>query len=221
MNDNSIYNPKPWLRIDKSMRELYEDLVAHYNVDRKNDSGEIVEQFSDKGTVHSYIDYYGPAFQPARQFCRMLEIGLMTGASMKLWSEFFYMYELAGIDLRDGWNQTYAWQQDIESDPNIELHFGIDSTRQQVEFDHPFNIILDDGAHDWQSQFLTFRNYWPQLAVGGCYYIEDVESKDSMLKLREAIVRWLGPDNQVGMDEYLGHRQGRADDQTLIVKKLK
>ena len=145
----------------------------------------------------------------------------MTGASMKLWSEFFYLYELAGIDLRDGWNQTYPWQADIESDPNIELHFGIDSTRQQVEFDEPFHIILDDGAHDWQSQFLTFRNYWPALIAGGVYYIEDVESAESMQKLRAAILRWLGAGVTVGMSEHLGHKHGRADDQILIIKKQK
>jgi hypothetical protein len=42
-----------------------------------------------------------------------------------------------------------------------------------------------------------------------------------MQKLREAILRWLGPEVTVGMDEYRGHKQGRADDQILIVKKLK
>jgi hypothetical protein len=220
MNDKSIYNPEPWRRVDRNLRELYEDLVAHYNVDRKNDVGEIVEQFSDKGTVHSYIEFYAEQFAPVRKYARMLEIGLMTGASMKLWSEYFYLYKLAGIDLRQGWNQTYPWQQDIESDANIELHFGIDSTTQQVEFDEPFHIILDDGAHDWQSQFLTFRNYWPQLAQGGVYYIEDVENDDSSAKLQQAIARWIGPGHQIGMNEYRGLKQGRADDRVLMVKKL-
>lgn len=218
MNNHSIYNPEPWKRIDKNLRELYDDMVQHYNI---HTSGEIVEQFSDKGTVHSYIDFYGEHFQPVRQYCRMLEIGLMTGASMKMWSEYFYLYDLAGIDLRDGWNDSRPWQADIESDPNIELHFGIDSTRQQVEFDKPFHIILDDGAHDWQSQFLTFRNYWPQLAPGGIYYIEDVETADSMSKLRTAILTWLGSEVTVGMNEYLGHKHGRADDQILLVKKIR
>jgi hypothetical protein len=200
------------------MQEIYLDLIAHYNI---NTVGEIVEQFSDKGTVHSYIDFYAANFESARKFCRMLEIGLMTGASMKLWTEYFYLYEIAGIDLRNGWNDTRPWQADLESDPKIELHFGIDSTRQQVEFDEPFNIILDDGAHDWQSQFLTFRNYWPALAEGGVYYIEDVESSDSMQKLRETILRWLGPDVTVGINQHLGHKGGRADDQILIIKKPK
>lgn len=200
------------------MREIYNHMVAHYNIAV---GGEIVEQFSDKGTVHSYIDFYGQHFEPTRKYARMLEIGLMTGASMKLWSEYFYLYDIAGIDLRKGWNDHKPWQADLESDPHIELHFGIDSTTQQVEFDEPFHIILDDGAHDWQSQFLTFRNYWPQLAPGGVYYIEDVESADSMSKLRSAILAWLGPDVTVGMDEYRGHLNGRADDQILIVKKQK
>jgi hypothetical protein len=200
------------------MKEIYTDLIAHYNI---STDGEIVEQFSDKGTVHSYIDFYGEHFAGRRMYARILEIGLMTGASMKLWTEYFYLYDIAGIDLRNGWNDTKPWQQDLETDPKIELHFGIDSTRQQVEFDDPFHIILDDGAHDWQSQFLTFRNYWPQLAPGGCYYIEDVESAESMQKLRTAILTWLGAGVTVGMSEHLGHKHGRADDQILIIKKLK
>ena len=218
MTPHSIYNPNPHQRIGLSLREIYDHMVAHYNVAV---GGEIVEQFSDKGTVHSYIDFYDRSFDPARKYVRMLEIGLMTGASMKLWTEYFYFYHIAGIDLREGWNDPRPWQQDLESDPRIEIHFGIDSTRQQVEFDEPFHIILDDGAHDWQSQFLTFRNYWPVLAEGGVYYIEDVESKDSMTKLRTAILTWLGPDVTVGMDQYLGHLHGRADDQILIIKKVK
>jgi hypothetical protein len=42
-----------------------------------------------------------------------------------------------------------------------------------------------------------------------------------MLKLREAILRWLGPNVTIGMDQYRGHKQGRADDQILIIKKVK
>jgi hypothetical protein len=220
MTPNSIYNPEPWHRVDKSMREIYDDLVAYYNIDRQDDTGEIVQQFSDKGTVHSYIDFYAEQFAPVRMYARMLEIGLMTGASMKLWTEYFYLYELAGIDLRQGWNNTLPWQADIESDPRVELHFGIDSTRQQVEFDNPFHIILDDGAHDWQSQFLTFRNYWPYLKQGGVYYIEDVENDLSSERLQQAIARWIGPDHKIGMNEYRGLKNGRSDDRILMVKKI-
>jgi len=220
MTSKSIYNPEPWNRIDKSMKEIYSDLIAHYNIDRKDDTGEIVQQFSDKGTVHSYIDFYGEHFAGRRMYARILEIGLMTGASMKLWTEYFYLYDIAGIDLRAGWNDIKPWQQDLESDPKIELHFGIDSTRQQVEFDNSFHIILDDGAHDWQSQFLTFRNYWPALAVGGVYYIEDVENQLSSERLQQAIARWIGPDHKIGMNEYCGLKNGRSDDRILMVKKI-
>ena len=217
MNSHSIYNPEPWHRIDKSMRELYSDLIDHYQIQT---GGEIVESFCDKGTVHSYIDYYEREFKPARMYCRMLEIGLMTGASMKLWTEYFFTYELAGIDLRGGWNDTKPWQADLESDPKVELHFGIDSTRDIVNFEEPFHIILDDGAHDWASQLKTFCNYWPQLKEGGIYYIEDVENAPSLELLKQGIARHC-VGQTIAFDEYHGHLNGRLDDQILAIKKVK
>lgn len=217
MNPTTIYHPEPWQRIDKTMQELYSDLIEHYEI---NTSGEIVESFSDKGTVHSYIDYYAREFQPARMYCRMLEIGLMTGASLKLWSEYFFMYDLCGIDLRNGWNDPKPWQQDLADDPHVELHFGIDSTKQIVQFDEPFNIILDDGAHDVESQLLTFINYWPQLKLGGIYYIEDVENAQSMNILKQGIARHC-VGQTIAFDEFHGHRNGRLDDQILAIKKVK
>lgn len=218
MTDHSIFRPEPWRRFDHDLRGLYQAMIDHYQISTE---GEIVTGFSDKGTVHSYIDFYDQQFRPIRMAVRLLEIGVMTGASLKLWTEFFAVYDLAGIDLRPGWNDPQPWQTDLENDPGVELHFGIDSTRQQVEFDQPFNIIIDDGAHDWQSQMLTFRNYWPQLAINGVYFIEDVEDQRSMDLLSRAIPTWLGPDQRIGMSQYRGHLHGRADDQILIVKKLK
>ncbi len=218
MNDHSIFQPQPWQRFNQDLGEIYQAMIDHYHI---NTAGEIVTEFTDKGTVHSYIDFYQQQFAPCRMHTRLLEIGMMTGASMKLWTEYFCVYQLVGIDLRAGWNNPQPWQTDLEQDPNVELHFGIDSTCQQVEFDEPFTIIIDDGAHDWQSQMLTFRNYWPQLAPGGVYYIEDVEDARSLALLRQAIPAWLGPDVTIGMDQYLGHRHGRQDDQILIIKKSK
>lgn len=199
------------------MNQVYKDLIDHYQI---NTQGEIVEQFSDKGTVHSYINYYEREFQPVRMYCRMLEIGLMTGASLKLWSEFFYNYELCGIDLRQGFNDAKPWQQDLLDDPDIEIHFGIDSTKDIVQFNKNFSIILDDGAHDWESQLRTFCNYWPQLAQGGIYYIEDVENPGSLTLLKEGIARHCAGQT-IAFDEYHGHLNGRLDDQILAIKKVK
>lgn len=217
MNNNSIYNPEPWKRIGLPLREIYSDLIKHYDI---RVGGEIVEQFSDKGTVHSYIEFYDKEFQPVRNYCRMLEIGLMTGASLKMWTEYFPLYQLAGIDLRDGWNDARPWQQDLAADANVELHFGIDSTKQIVDFEEPFNIILDDGAHDWQSQLKTFVNYWPQLKAGGVYYIEDVEDANSMELLKQGIMQHCAGET-IAFNEHHGHLNGRRDDQILCIKRVK
>ncbi len=216
MNQHSIYNPEHWRRFDRDLNEIYQDLVEHYNIAV---GGEIVEQFSDKGTVHSYIDFYERELRPTRGHTRLLEIGMMTGASLKLWSEYFAYYELVGIDLRAGWNREHPWQADIESDPNIELHFGIDSTATVPDLGDPFKIIIDDGAHDWPSQFATFKNYWPHLVQNGVYYIEDVENRDSLEQLIKAIAEHLAG-STIGVSIHAGNKNGRADDMILVVKKL-
>lgn len=198
-----------------TLRQIYNDLIAEYNI---NTSGEIVTAFCDKGTVHSYIEYYDKEFAAQRDCAQILEIGLMTGASLLLWSRYFDEYQLTGIDLRSGWNQPCAWHSTIESDSDIELHFGIDSTVEPPVLNAPFDIILDDGAHDWASQYATFLNYWPLLRTGGSYYIEDIENDLSMAELKYNISQYCK--TNIHFDVHRGILNGRADDQILRIRKL-
>src|SRR6185369_13519508 len=44
----------------------------------------------DKGTVHSYIEVYEELFAPYRKKAKnILEIGLMSGESLRMWTEYF------------------------------------------------------------------------------------------------------------------------------------
>src|SRR6185503_1124341 len=62
-----------------------------YNKHRKGD-------WPDKGTVHSYIDIYERLLKPYREMAKnILEIGLMSGESLKMWSEYF-KGEVHGMD---------------------------------------------------------------------------------------------------------------------------
>lgn len=197
-----------------TMQQIFSDLVREYAI---NTQGETVHHFSDKGTVHSYVDYYDQQFSARRDHARLLEIGLMTGASMLLWSRYFDRYELVGIDLRQGWNQPCAWHSKLESDPNIELRFGIDSTKPAPEFAKPFDYIIDDGAHDPDSQFKTFVNYWPCLAAGGTYFIEDVVSEAAAQDLIQRIFPLV--QGSAHISRYIGHTRQRADDQIIAITR--
>ena len=199
--------------MNQSLCDIYQDLIQQYQVSTQ---GEIVTEFCDKGTVHSYIDFYDREFAPLRSQVNMLEIGLMTGASLLLWSRYFDQYTLTGVDLRAGWNQPRPWHTEIENNPEITVLFGIDSRLRPPRLNEPFDVILDDGAHDWQSQMQTFARYWPLLRPGGNYYIEDVESDISMATLKYNIAKHA---SDLRFDVHVGRKNGRIDDQILVVRK--
>jgi hypothetical protein len=196
----------------KTLRQIYDELVEQHAT---NIAGEMVTTFSDKGRMHSYIEYYERWFEPRRhEPVQLLEIGVMTGGSMLLWQHYFSDAMLAGIDLRNGFNQTLPFQQDILA----MWRWGVDSTDPaQVPELGKYDFVIDDGAHDAQSQIHTFKNYWPHVADGGTYFIEDIESDDSIQTITQFMLGYLHGQPHV-KDYYRGFAH-RADDRILAITK--
>lgn len=195
------------------LQEIYDQLVRKYG----NVSGEMVTVFSDKGSMHSYIDYYERHFEPRRDQVRLLEIGVMTGGSLLMWQRYFKRYELYGVDIAQTWNQHRPFQAEVEADANTQVFFGVNSTRDDPPADlagKQFDFIIDDGDHAAIAQMDTFRRYWPLLAQGGAYFIEDVTGPAQIEMLKNFIARDY-PDAR--MDHYQGFKNRRADDQILTV----
>jgi len=196
----------------KTLREIYELLVAEHAADA---TGEIVTTFSDKGRMHSYIEYYEKYFEPRRHDpVQLLEIGVMTGGSLLMWQRYFSDVMLAGIDLRDGFNQALPFQDEIL----CMWRWGVDSTDPaQVPALGKYDFIIDDGAHDAQSQISTFKNYWPHVADGGTYFIEDIEDDASMQNITMFMLGYLH--NQPHHKDYYRGFAHRADDRILAITK--
>lgn len=128
---------------------------------------------SDKGGKHTYIkNYYSDKFEPIRQQVqKIMEIGVLKGASLKLWHAFFQSAEVHGIDKKNRW---FDYDREGYTDRCI-THLGMSneaSTYQSIPKD--FDIIIDDGGHDYKTQEDTFRLAWEHLKPGGTYIIEDV-----------------------------------------------
>ena len=63
------------------------DLAVRYNTDKRIG-------------IHSYVKWYEALFAPRRwQQLNMLEIGVQTGASIKMWADYFPNARLVGIDI--------------------------------------------------------------------------------------------------------------------------
>ena len=196
-----------------NLQEIYHDMVQQYG----NVPGEMVTMFSDKGTMHSYIDYYERHFEPRREQVRLLEIGVMTGGSLLMWQRYFKKYQLYGIDISKTWNQPRPFQAQIEADADIHLSFGVNSTRDAIPAAvaaQQFDFVIEDGDHAVIAQMDTFRKYWPLVAEGGAYFIEDVTGP-AQIEMLQNFVRREYPDAR--MDHYRGFKNHRADDQILTV----
>lgn len=198
----------------KTLKEIYEQELKEYG----QCSGEMVTMFSDKGTMHSYIEVYEKYFSVKQSNASLLEIGMMTGASMYLWQQYFKQYQLVGMDLSKYWNTKRPFQDSIEQDSNITLLFEVDSRSNNIPNkvkEMQFDFIIDDGDHSVLAQIDTFKNYWPFLKVGGIYFIEDVVGPVQA----DALKKFLSSVKNVKVDHYLGLKNNRADDQIIIVEK--
>lgn len=197
-----------------TLSDIYTRLAFMYG---DPNSGEQVHAFSDKGNPHTYIDYYQQHFEPRQDRARILEIGVKTGGSLLLWSHYFQDYRIVGIDLSPTWSDPRPFQSELLDNPRIELQFGTDSTKPP-RIQGNFDFVIDDGAHDVETQWATFVQYWPTVAPGGTYFIEDVVSESAAQELIDRIDLHCG--NTAAISRYVGAVSRRADDQIVTVQKL-
>jgi hypothetical protein len=123
-----------------------------------------------------YTPFYSLLFEHRRmEIRRVLEVGIgtkeamahvpgyMPGASLFMWQDYFPRAEIWGVD-----SDPRAQREDIccvlsdSRDPML---------RHQVG--SGYDIIIDDGAHDLDTQWETFLNLFPLVKDGGLYIIED------------------------------------------------
>lgn len=183
---------------------------------------------TDKGTAHSYIDWYEDTFSERRteQFS-VLEIGVLFGGSLKMWEKYFENSQIYGIEdfsQKDGqWHYQYepvdgdAVMEEINSHERITL-FNFDcesptSIKENLQ-DLSFDIILDDANHKLSQQMKNFENYYPYINDGGIYICEDVQTKDEAEDLKSFILN-LYPTKEVYIVE-LDLRK-KSDDRLVVV----
>lgn len=155
------------------LKELYLELSKKYDPDQTG-SG----YFTDKGTDHTYIDFYEKHFSKFQSDVKLLEIGIMSGGSIHLYSKYFEKYDLTALDLNDKFHfPNLAFHQELSNNPNIHLYFKTDSTDTVFSknfVDETFDIIIDDGHHELGTQLATLKNWFHKTKKDGIYFIEDI-----------------------------------------------
>lgn len=169
-----------------------------------------LSDYTDKHTVHSYTEVYQRLFAPMRDTCTaILEIGVQTGGSMRLWNGYFPNAIVYGLDTNVYQNQCR------ELAPRVRLIQANAYTQECASTFAPksLDIVVDDGPHTLESMCLAISLYLPAVRPGGYLIIEDIQSMEWIPILRAQIP----PGIEVVIEDRRGVK-GRYDDVLMILR---
>ena len=134
---------------------------------------------TDKFGTHDYTPNYHRLFADRLDApLRILEIGVggygdddRGGQSLAVWRDCFPNARVTGIDIQ---------KKTMDLGPRVEIRQGsqvdADFLKTLVAERGPFDIIVDDGSHRNEHIVETFGLLFPDLAPGGIYVAEDVQT---------------------------------------------
>jgi hypothetical protein len=140
----------------KSIKDLY-----------KNHSGKV----SDKWKI--YLDEYEDKLSHYQTLpIKLLEVGILNGGSLEIFSKYFSNAELIlGCDIDQKCKELHYENLNtkiIIGDVNQE------KIKNEIVKHSKFDIILDDGSHNSHDIVGTFCNYFKHLKDGGLFIVEDL-----------------------------------------------
>ena len=131
-----------------------EELGKHYGTDK---------------VYHRYLPHYEQWFS---HLCdseiTLCEIGVLRGASLRMWRDYFKYGTIYGIDIEP----SRAFQLS-------RLHVLVGSQNDTVFLDRAklsiraVDIVIDDGSHQAADQTTSFHALWPIVKPDGWYCVED------------------------------------------------
>lgn len=121
---------------------------------------------------HQYGATYHIFLRPYRyKPLRLLEIGVLSGASLLAWRAFFPFGRFFGADIDKKTHFDGGRIATRIADQSSAADLAALCSR-----DGPFDVVLDDGSHQNAHQIFTFYELFPRLAENGLYIIEDIQT---------------------------------------------
>jgi len=189
LNDERVFGLHLWTARNDAKSDHDGDTLTSILIDPKGFPAftTLADRFNtDKnrhtGNRHCYARIYDRLLSDRRlSMRRLMEIGLCRGLaegtqtetpSVALWQSYFPFCEVVGIDLTDFSllnNDRFRSFVCDQSKPDQ-----LRSVAYKLERGS-FDVIIDDGSHASFDEQLTLREFFPLLAEGGWYFIEDLD----------------------------------------------
>ena len=134
---------------------------------------------ADKISDHNYIDIYDHfLFKFRSKKIKLLEIGIggyhhknQGGNSLRMWANYFIKGKIFGIDIYD---KKFLDSKKIKTFIGSQTdNFFLKKISKKIG---KVDFIVDDGSHVNKDVIKTFINLFPNLKIGGYYFIEDTQT---------------------------------------------
>jgi hypothetical protein len=144
----------------------------------KNISEILLKYQTDKnmGQINGIGHYYGGTYQTIfnnfneNDKLNILEVGIQKGGSLCAWKEYFNNASIYGVDIIDVMLDEYR---------NSEFNYFISDIKSDFSKEKlsniGFDIIIDDGSHDFNDILFLVNNYLSELNLNGYMIIEDCQ----------------------------------------------
>jgi hypothetical protein len=154
-------------------------------------------QFGYLDIYENYLDKF-----LSNERLNLLEIGILGGSSLKMWREYFPKATILGADIESGGKNIRGETVDsafFTTDSNSKFYLCDQSKKEQLETmcesilqdtGKKIDIFIDDGSHFQPDMMLTLGTIFPYMEKGGVFIIEDICTKENLLKGD----KWWGSD---------------------------
>ena len=127
-----------------------------------------LKHHTDKAsTHHCYLDVYESYL---KHLCQkefiLLELGVASGASLKMWAEYFPKAKIYGIDTNPDC-ATYVPGVFIGSQSDTAF---LDKLFSEIGIP---DVIIDDASHHSPHTIASFKHLFPKMKNDGLYFVED------------------------------------------------
>ena len=198
-----IFKFKNKINLDKQELQItsLNDLFNHFGTDKGTEVINQYQQTSSKTDQkligHGYAKFYEKYLNNFKSDkINILEIGTWKGASVAAFYHYFKNAIIFCIDKNFKFqfesNRVYFFNCDTENSSEIhDLKKYL--TKKDTEY---FEIIIDDGSHNYKDILSNFYNFFKNIKSGGYYIIEDFNH----YRLHQSYIQG-SPDNVIDIEE--------------------
>ena len=180
--------------IFSNYQNLLNSLCIKYGTDKGFDNFNIKKFFGKSKSdfdfcyPHIYSKFYNDIFYTKREKIKLVfECGIgektqrrkfLPGASLKVWREYFPNAKIYGADINNNLifqtKNIKTFQMDQRNKKSISYVWKKINKKN-------FDIIIDDGLHNFKANKMLLINSFKFLKKNGVYIIEDIQLKDILL----------------------------------------